>query len=74
MIFIIMLASLFGQLTKTRGVILEKPAKASIINYVQVVLSYFYDIFLLNYQINWMSLIGTIMIFSSALMLFNKNM
>jgi drug/metabolite transporter (DMT)-like permease len=62
-----------GMLMMTRGMMLEKPGKAAVINYLNIVLAIIYSSFILNEELDFLTILGSLSILSTAVLLFYKN-
>jgi len=56
-----------------KGITLVEPGKGAMINYLQIVYSNLYGIFLLNEKLDTFDIIGSGMIFSSVIFTFLNN-
>ncbi len=57
----------------TRGMMLEKPGKAAVINYLSIVIAMVYSSFILNEELDFLTILGSLSIMSTAILLFYKN-
>jgi drug/metabolite transporter (DMT)-like permease len=68
--FVIVFMSFLGEISRTRGLQLEKAGKSSILNYLMVFFCFIWEITVLRENANYLSFFGTGLIFLGAFFLF----
>ena len=71
-LFLIVSFSFLGEVTRTRGIQLEKAGRGSIFNYLIILFSFVWNVLFLKESVSLLSIAGTTLILTGAVLLFSK--